>query len=80
MIREKQQNVLYHYTDARGFLGIVNKEKQSIILRFSYYNFLNDSQEGNELQRIFDIVCREMYEAEELTSQILKVQIKHHLS
>lgn len=54
--------MLYHYTNSKGLLGILDREKNKIVFRFTDYRCLNDASEGHELDRIFQIVCQELYE------------------
>lgn len=51
---------IYHYTNAQGLLGIINKQEEKINLWFTHYKYLNDSSEGAELQRIYKIVIENM--------------------
>jgi len=61
--------IIYHYTNAQGLLGILDKKNDDITLWFTHYKYLNDSSEGVELQRIYQIVIHEMYEKEELSEE-----------
>ncbi len=60
-------DIIYHYTNAQGILGILNKQEETISLWFTHYKYLNDSSEGSELQRIFEIVIDGMKGNNEIT-------------
>lgn len=49
---------MYHYTSPDGLLGIL--ERGAITLWFSRYDFLNDTSEGQDIQKQYDIACKEL--------------------
>jgi Protein of unknown function (DUF2971) len=59
MARDKQVGPLFHYTDARGFFGILDKRQ----LWATHFDHLNDSQEFRGGEAIVSEVAREMLQA-----------------
>ena len=62
-------DTIYHYTNAQGILGILNKQEEKINLWFTHYKYLNDTSEGTELQRIYNNAIDDMKEKNELTGE-----------
>lgn len=50
--------IFYHYTDAAGLLGILKSD--SPVLRFSRFDCLNDTSEGQDIDEHFQSVCKEL--------------------
>ena len=63
---------LYHYTSLKGFSGIMNTSDDCISLWFTHCKYLNDSSEGNELQRIFKACIEELHKDSLLSEEDYK--------
>ena len=77
--------MIYHYTSTAALTNIIVKkmdekkelcsmanplEEMELKLRFSHYRFLNDASEGDELQKIFSLVCEELLKEKRIGSEI----------
>lgn len=57
-------DIIYHYTSPDGFLGILDKE--SINLRFTRYDCVNDIEEGKNVIDCYKRACDELLETKEI--------------
>lgn len=63
---------VFHYTSPNGFDSILFSH-ESIKLWANRYDCLNDMSEGTIAQKIFEVVCDEMLENEEMSSEFYDV-------
>lgn len=61
-------DLIYHYTNTDGFMGILSPKSNGLVLWFTRYDCLNDKTEGTELKRILDLVSEKLFSDEVITN------------
>lgn len=62
-------SLIYHYTNTKGLMGILNLQLGKVVLWLSRADCLNDITEGKEVERILKIVAKEMLDNNEITEK-----------
>ena len=65
-ILNERGRIIFHYTDKKGFRGILDRKGDSFIMRFTRKDYLNDLTEGKYPSLLVDYVCHEMLRYKEI--------------
>ena len=71
---------LFHYTTPEGFMGII--KNSNVTMWFSRFDVLNDISEGQEINRIFNLVCNRLIQSHNICDDfkelVLSIKIPNY--
>ena len=73
--------MIYHYTGGESIPSILSMKDKRIHLRFTRYDCLNDSSEGDELFKTINIVAERNYKKKRITKhlwELIKTEYESH--
>lgn len=62
--QQYEKRLFYHYTSPEALLNILQKE--TMVLRFTKVDCLNDKSEGKEFQEIYEDVCEQLWKEKKI--------------
>ena len=70
------ENDLFHYTSPTGFSSIMSGDLEQVTLWASRYDCLNDASEGTVVEEVYQEVCKELRDRDEITEYLYQLFIK----
>ena len=70
------ENDLFHYTSPTGFSSIMFGDLEQVTLWASRYDCLNDASEGTVVEEVYQEVCKELRDKDEITEYLYQLFIK----
>lgn len=67
---------LFHYTSPTGFSSIMSGDLEQVTLWASRYDCLNDASEGTVVEEVYQEVCKELRDRDEITEYLYQLFIK----
>lgn len=70
------ENDLFHYTSPTGFSSIMFGDLEQVTLWASRYDCLNDASEGTVVEEVYQEVCKELRDRDDITEYLYQLFIK----